>query len=106
MIFTNKHIILHIVTVFTVTMFFSCKNNFKEVQKIGISEHEPIGVAENINLKYTDSGKIKANLISPKMLDYSNRDFAFSEFPGKPQTPALAKPSPTSSPTSTGSSPL
>jgi LPS export ABC transporter protein LptC len=78
--FLKKHTILNIVTVFTVTMFFSCKDNFKEVQKIGISENEPIGVAENINLKHTDSGKIKAILISPKMLDYSNRDFPFSEF--------------------------
>jgi LPS export ABC transporter protein LptC len=62
-------------------MFFSCKNNFKEVQKIGISENEPIGIAKDISLKYTDSAKLKAHLISPKMLDYSNRDFAFNEFP-------------------------
>ena len=34
-----------------VTMFFSCNNSFKEVQKIGISENEPIGIAENIKLK-------------------------------------------------------
>jgi len=75
-----KHIILSIVTTVVVTMFFSCKNNFKEVQKIGISKHEPIGVAENINLKYTDSGKVKAILVSSKMLDFSNRDFAYTEF--------------------------
>ncbi len=68
------------VTAIAVTIFFSCKNNLKDVQKIGISENEPIGVAENINLKYTDSGKIKAILLSPKMLDYSNRDFSFNEF--------------------------
>lgn len=74
---TNK---LYMVTVLSVTMFFSCKNNLKEVQKIGISENEPIGVAENINLKYTDSGKIKVILISPKMLDFSNREFSFNEF--------------------------
>ena len=76
-----KNNILIMVTVFTVTMFFSCDNNLKEVQKIGISENEPIGVAENINLKYTDSGKLKAILISSKMLDFSNRDFPYSEFP-------------------------
>ena len=50
------------------------------VQKIGISENEPIGVDYNINLKYTDSGRVSANLISTKMLDYSNRDFSFYEF--------------------------
>ena len=77
----NTNNILNIVTAIVVTMFFSCKDNFKAVQKMGMSENEPIGVAENINLKYTDSGKIKAILVSPKMLDYSNRDFQYNEFP-------------------------
>ena len=76
--FTYK--ILNIVTVITVTMFFSCNDSFKQVQKIGISENEPIGVDYNINLKYTDSGRVTANLISTKALDYSNRDFPFNEF--------------------------
>ena len=66
-------------------MFFSCKNNFKEVQQIGVLQNQPIGEAKNIDLKYTEAedsiGRIVANLLSPKMLDYSNRDFSFSEFP-------------------------
>ncbi|WP_228850545.1 LPS export ABC transporter periplasmic protein LptC [Aegicerativicinus sediminis] len=69
------------VAVFSVTMFFSCKDNFKEVQKIGITQNEPISEARGINLKYTDSGEVKAHLVSPKMYDYSNRDFPFNEFP-------------------------
>lgn len=72
--------ILNIVTAIVVTMFFSCDNNFKQVQKIGISENEPIGIEYNTNLKYTDSGKVVANLISSKYLDYSNRNFPFYEF--------------------------
>tara|TARA_R110002049_G_scaffold95397_1_gene234261 strand:+ start:8350 stop:8904 length:555 start_codon:yes stop_codon:yes gene_type:complete len=72
--------IKNIVTVITVTMFFSCNSNYNQVQGLGVSENEPIGVAENINLKYTDSGRVTANLISPKMLDYSNRDFPYYEF--------------------------
>ncbi|MBD0832505.1 LPS export ABC transporter periplasmic protein LptC [Aestuariibaculum sediminum] len=76
----RKHNILFIVTVFTVTMFFSCNNSYNEVQQIGLSENEPIGVAENINLKYTDSGRVTANLLSKRMLDYSNREFPFNEF--------------------------
>lgn len=69
------------VTVLTVTMFFSCKDNFKEVQKIGLLSDKPITEAENINTKYTDSGRLKSHLISPKMLDFSNREFSFVEFP-------------------------
>jgi len=70
-----------IAMVFTVAMFFQCKGNFDEVQKIGVLQNEPVGIAEHINLKYTDSGKVTANLISPKMLDYSNMDFGYFEFP-------------------------
>ncbi|MFG6686251.1 LPS export ABC transporter periplasmic protein LptC [Mariniflexile sp. HNIBRBA6329] len=77
----NLHRILNIVTIFLVTMFFSCNDSFNQVQKIGISENEPIGIAENINLKHTDSGKVTANLLSPKMLDFTNRDFPYNEFP-------------------------
>jgi LPS export ABC transporter protein LptC len=73
--------ILNIVTIIMVTMFFSCSDSFNQVQKMGISENEPIGIAENINLKYTDSGRVTANLISPKMLDFTNRDFPYNEFP-------------------------
>lgn len=69
------------VTVLTVTMFFSCKNNFKDIQNIGVLDRGPLSIAENINMKYTDSGKLKSYLISPKMLNYSNREFPFYEFP-------------------------
>ena len=61
-------------------MFFSCNDNLKQVQKMGISENEPVGVVDSFNLKYTDSGRVTANLISPKMLDFTNRDFPYNEF--------------------------
>jgi LPS export ABC transporter protein LptC len=82
----NKiNIIKNLVTAIAVTLFFSCKNNFDEVQKVGVLQNQPVGEAESIDLKYTefedDSVKLLANLLSPKMLDYSNRDFSFSEFP-------------------------
>ena len=62
-------------------MLISCKNNFKEVQNIGIVDSGPLTIAEHINTKYTDSGRLKMNLKSAKMLDFSNREFAFFEFP-------------------------
>lgn len=64
-----------------VFLIVGCESNFKEVQKINFSEFMPSGEAENFNLKYTDSGKIKSILVSPKMLDYSNVEFPFTEFP-------------------------
>lgn len=85
MIHKNLHIIRNLVTAIVVTLFFSCTNDFNEVQKVGVLQNKPISEAENIDLKYTeftdDTVRLLANLLSPKMLDYSNRNFPFSEFP-------------------------
>lgn len=64
-----------------VVVFFSCKNTLKEVQGLDTASYAPISVAENINTKYTDSGRLTSILISPKMLNYTNREFPFYEFP-------------------------
>ena len=60
---------------------FSCESNFKEVQKQNFSEFAPSGEADDFNMKYTDSGRIKSILISPKMLDYATVAYPFTEFP-------------------------
>ncbi|SHL60642.1 LPS export ABC transporter periplasmic protein LptC [Flavobacterium xanthum] len=76
-----KYTIKWIVTVFAVTLFFGCESNFKEIQKINFSEFLPSSDADKVNLKYTDSGRITAVLVSSKMLDYASVDFPFTEFP-------------------------
>jgi LPS export ABC transporter protein LptC len=78
---TLKILLINIVTVLIVTMLFSCETNLKDVQKFNQSSFVPSGEADSINLKYTDSGKIKSILKSPKTLDYSNIKNAFTEFP-------------------------
>jgi len=59
----------------------SCESNFHDVQRINSVAFSPVGRSENINLKYTDSGRVKAVLVSPLMLDYSNLEYGFNEFP-------------------------
>ena len=81
MILLKKYIKVSIVTVCAVTMFLGCESKFKEVQKINFTEFVPSGDADDVNLKYTDSGLIKVILLSSKMLDYSSVDFPFTEFP-------------------------
>ncbi|MBA4153192.1 LPS export ABC transporter periplasmic protein LptC [Flavobacterium sp.] len=76
-----KKIINFSVTAFAVTLFFACESNFKEIQKINISEFMASGEADSVNLKYTDSGRIKAILISTKMFDYGTVQYPFTEFP-------------------------
>lgn len=64
-----------------VLLLCGCESNFKEVQKSNFSEFVPSGEADRINLKYTDSGRITAILVSPKMKDFTSFDFQFTDFP-------------------------
>lgn len=70
-----------ILTVAFIALMCSCESNFKDVQRINTVAFSPSGETENINLKYTDSGKVKAILVSPLMLDFSNLEYGFNEFP-------------------------
>jgi LPS export ABC transporter protein LptC len=70
-----------LLSAFLIMSIISCESNFKDVQKMRLSEFTPSGEADSINLKYTDSGFIKAILISPKMLDYATVSYPFTEFP-------------------------
>jgi len=74
--------LLNIATIFLVAMFFSCGNDIKEVEDFLAEKNLPIGIAKNVNLIHTDSGRIKTNLIAPIMHDFSNRkSHPYTEFP-------------------------
>ncbi|QTY26373.1 LPS export ABC transporter periplasmic protein LptC [Flavobacterium sp. CS20] len=62
-------------------MLFACDSNLNEVNKFNLEVNTPQGVAKNINLFFTDSGVVKANLKSPKMLDYSHEKYPYRIFP-------------------------
>ncbi len=67
---------------FLVMLFISCTNNIKEVRDFLADKNLPIAVARDINLIYTDSGKIKTKLKAPLLYDYSNRKAQpYKEFP-------------------------
>jgi LPS export ABC transporter protein LptC len=78
----NKKITYYLSAIlFLGLLFSSCQNNFKDIQKIHFTEFTPSTEAEDFNLKYTDSGRIKSILISKQMLDYSSVAYPFAEFP-------------------------
>ncbi|HJS01392.1 MAG TPA: LPS export ABC transporter periplasmic protein LptC [Flavobacterium sp.] len=81
MFLLKKYKLFPVVMALAVTLFFGCESNFKEVQKINFKEFTPTGDVDKVNLKYTDSGFVKAVLLSSKMLDYAAVDFPFTEFP-------------------------
>ena len=71
----------NIVLLAVVAMFLSCNNTLKEVQGLDINSYAPLSIAENINTKYTDSGRLTVILVSPKMVNFTNREFPFYKFP-------------------------
>lgn len=74
--------LLSIATIPLVAMFFSCGNDMKEVQDFLAEKNLPIGVASNVNLVHTDSGRVRTILISPVMHDFSNRkEHPYTLFP-------------------------
>lgn len=69
-----------VVILFTITLF-ACEGNYKNIQLLGLTDGAPIAEGKNINLKYTDSGRVVTNLIAPSLHDYSNLKFPYQEFP-------------------------
>ena len=63
-------------------MFFSCINDSQKVRDFLMDKNLPVGKAKDVYHVYKDSGKITSKLISPLMLDFSNRkEHPYSEFP-------------------------
>jgi LPS export ABC transporter protein LptC len=79
---SHFHILKITITALAVICFLaSCDNNLKEIQKMEIASNEPVGEVENMLLKHTDSGKLKLTLQGEKMLDFSNDEFPYTQFP-------------------------
>lgn len=76
-----KQMYKSVLTILIVITLFSCESNYNNIKKLGLSDGAPIAEGKDINFKYTDSGKLVTNLLTPKLLDYSNLDFPYKEFP-------------------------
>lgn len=71
-----------IAVIFSSAMLFSCVNDVKKVRDFLADKNLPVGIARDANHVYKDSGKITSRLITPLMLDFSNRtEHPYSEFP-------------------------
>tara|TARA_B110001454_G_C12661509_1_gene409696 strand:+ start:596 stop:1162 length:567 start_codon:yes stop_codon:yes gene_type:complete len=81
MIQISHNIYLKTAAILFAAVFFSCQDNYDDIKRMQKVSIAPAGIAEDINLKHTDSGRLKLNLISKKMLDFSNKEFAHTVFP-------------------------
>ncbi|OIP51114.1 MAG: LPS export ABC transporter periplasmic protein LptC [Flavobacteriaceae bacterium CG_4_8_14_3_um_filter_34_10] len=74
---TNKSVM----AIFIAITLFACEGNYQKIKQLNTADLGPVTEGKGINLKYTDSGRLVANLITTKLLDFSNYTFSFSEFP-------------------------
>lgn len=81
MIVLKKSIRKSIVILILGTVLFSCNKRLDEMQISTKASLVPVSIAENINTKHTDSGQLTSVLVSPKMINFSNLDFPYYEFP-------------------------
>ena len=66
---------------FAVILFFSCDDGSSTLRQINQFNENPVGIAYDIHMTYTDSAKVKAILTAPLNLDYTHLSFKYSEFP-------------------------
>lgn len=70
-----------IVVLLGIAVLFSCDGNLDQIKQLSLEMSGPQSEALNINTFYTDSGLVKANLRSPRMLDFAQESFPYREFP-------------------------
>jgi LPS export ABC transporter protein LptC len=66
---------------FAATLFFSCDDGSSTLKQINQFNENPVGIAYNIRMTYTDSAVVKAILTAPINLDFTHLSFKYSEFP-------------------------
>lgn len=69
------------VLAFAVILFFSCDDGSSTLKQINQFIENPVGIAYDIHMTYTDSAEVKAILTAPLNLDYTHLSFKYSEFP-------------------------
>ena len=79
--FYQLKILKNVFSAFAVMLFFSCDDGSSTLKQINQFNENPVGIAYDIHMTYTDSAKVKAILTAPLNLDYTHLSFKYSEFP-------------------------
>ena len=62
-------------------ILFSCDDGSSTLKQINQFNENPVGIAYDMHMTYTDSAEVKAILTAPLNLDYTHLSFKYSEFP-------------------------
>lgn len=69
-----------IVAALIATMLFACKNDMETISSLTVDESTPSETAKDVELIYSDSGRVMIKLVSPLLNRYLNED-PYIEFP-------------------------
>ena len=69
-----------IVVVLIATMLFACKNDMETISSLTVDDSLPSETAHDVELIYSDSGRVMIRLISPLLNRYINEE-PYIEFP-------------------------
>ncbi len=70
-----------VIAAVAVITLFACQGNYNNVRQLSLADEAPVGIGEGTNSIHTDSGKVVANMLADKFLDFTNLDFSYYEFP-------------------------
>ena len=79
--YNKLHSIISVMAIVFAITLFSCEGNYNKVQQLQQADNLPLGEGKGVNLKYTDSGTVVANLKAPEFHDFGNKKFPYKEFP-------------------------
>jgi len=74
--------LIHLITgIFLFFLFTSCENDIEKITLLNTSGDYPDIMGENIEVIYTDSGKVTLRLTAPELKQFNNAEKPYSEFP-------------------------
>jgi len=76
-----KSIIIVVATFGVATIFFSCKNDIEEINKLTVSNDRPSFQVIDLETSFSDSGQIKVKIYAPELVRYDKVEVQYDEYP-------------------------
>ncbi len=77
----NYFIKVAVLITVTATFFYACESNIEKIKPFSSEENLPVLEAKNFETLYTDSGKIRFFIKTPKLLRFEPEGKPYHEFP-------------------------
>lgn len=78
---TIKNIINIVLIILISTIFFCCKNDIEEVNKLTVSNDRPSFQVIDLETSFSDSGQVKVKIYAPELVRYERGELQYDEYP-------------------------